>query len=320
MPGLSLWHFLAAAIMSSQVAGGLSPMRSLRQTICHVSPRSGRPYVLASGFALPVCACGYWPYAARKYGSYCEVSMFFFTKSVMSRIDPLVTASPMFCESRTGMSKFVLCAANWVKIASCHCAFGTVLTLMVTFGRVFVYSLPSSSRACAGGHSNHRNVSVVGLSDSLPAFAAALLPPPLSPPLPPHATSAAVATASAATAMTRSVDLIRSSSETIGRREPARQSFTMRTRRYGDLASFVNYFAHFLHRSLHIATVRPWPRPPLGGTSTSSTRPPARRSSRSSRPGRRTGSTRLTRRPRPPASGPPARRASAARSCCARSI
>ena len=99
--------------------------------------------------------------------------MFFFTKSVMSRIDPLVTASPMFCESRTGMSKFVLCAANCVKIASCHCAFGTVLTLMVTFGRVFVYSLPSSSSACAGGHSNHRNVSVVGLSDSLPAFAAA---------------------------------------------------------------------------------------------------------------------------------------------------
>src|SRR3954453_802902 len=218
MPGLSLWHFLAAAIMSSQVAGGLSPMRSLRQTICHVSPRSGRPYVFASGLASPVWFCGYWPYAARKYGSYCDVSMFFLTKSVMSRIDPLVTASPMFCESRTGMSKFVLCAANCVKIASCHCAFGTVLTLMVTFGRVFVYSLPSSSSACAGGHSNHRNVSVVGLSDSLPEFAAALLPPPLSPPLPPHATSAAVATASAATTMTRSVDLIPSHSETIGRR------------------------------------------------------------------------------------------------------
>ena len=48
------------------------------------------------------------------------------------------------------MSKFVLCAANCVKIASCHCAFGTVLTLTVTFGRVFVYSLPSSSSACAG--------------------------------------------------------------------------------------------------------------------------------------------------------------------------
>ena len=62
------------------------------------------------------------------------------------------------------MSKFVLRAANCVKIASCHCGFGTVLTLTVTFGRSFVYSLPSSSRACAGGHSNHRNVSVIGLS------------------------------------------------------------------------------------------------------------------------------------------------------------
>ena len=62
------------------------------------------------------------------------------------------------------MSKFVLRAANWVKIASCHCGFGTVLTLTVTFGRVFVYSLPSSSSALAGGHSNHRNVSVIGLS------------------------------------------------------------------------------------------------------------------------------------------------------------
>ena len=71
------------------------------------------------------------------------------------------------------MSKFVLCAANCVKIASCHCAFGTVLTFTVTFGRVFVYSLPSSSRACAGGHSNHRNVSVIGLSDSLPVSAEA---------------------------------------------------------------------------------------------------------------------------------------------------
>src|SRR3954453_12507370 len=211
MPGLSLWHFLAAAIMSSQVAGGLSPMRSLRQTICHVSPRSGRPYVFASGLASPVWFCGYWPYAARKYGSYCDVSMFFLTKSVMSRIDPLVTASPMFCESRTGMSKFVLCAANCVKIASCHCAFGTVLTLMVTFGRVFVYSLPSSSSACAGGHSNHRNESVIGLSVSVPLTGALLSPPPLSPP--PHATSKnAAATTAAAAATTRNVDLILSSS------------------------------------------------------------------------------------------------------------
>src|SRR3954454_3390111 len=211
MPGLSCWHFLAAAIMSSHVAGGVSPIRSLRQIIDHVSPSSGSPYVLASGFASPVCACGYWPYAARKYGSYCDVSMFFFTKSEMSRIDPLVTASPMFCESRTGMSKFVLCAANCVKIASCHCAFGTVLTLIFTFGRVFVYSLPSASRACAGGHSNHRNVSVIGLSDSLPLTGALLVAPPLSPP-PPHATSVSAAAVSAATTTTWSLDLIRSSS------------------------------------------------------------------------------------------------------------
>src|SRR3954464_7358700 len=111
--------------------------------------------------------------------------MFFLTKSVRSRIDPLVTASPMFWESRTGRSKFVLRAANWVKIASCHCAFGTVLTLTVTLGRVFVYSLPSASSACAGGHSNHRNVSVIGLLDSAVALVGAFEappPPPLSPP------------------------------------------------------------------------------------------------------------------------------------------
>src|SRR3954454_11089394 len=142
--------------------------------------------------------------------------MFFLTKSVMSRIEPFVTASPMFCESRIGMSKFVLCAANWVKIASCHCAFGTVLTLTVTFGRVFVYSLPSSSRACAGGHSNHRNVSVIGLCVHLSLARGLFPPPPLSPP--PHATSANAAAASAATITTRSVDLIRSSSTTIVRR------------------------------------------------------------------------------------------------------
>ena len=100
---------------------------------------------------------------------------------------------------------------------------------------------------------------------------------------------------------------------------PARQSFTIPARRYGDLASLVNYLAYFLHR-LHVATVRPWPPPPLGGTSTSSTRPTGRRSSRSSRPGRTTGSPPSTRRPRPPASGRPARRASAPRSCGARSI
>src|SRR3954471_5946343 len=124
--------------------------------------------------------------------------MFFFTKSVMSRIDPLVTASPMFCESRTGMSKFVLCAANCVKIASCHCAFGTVLTLIVTFGRVFVYSLPSASSAWAGGHSNHRNVSVIGLFESLLVASVAAVvapPPPLSPP---HAATSAAQTATSA--------------------------------------------------------------------------------------------------------------------------
>src|ERR1044071_7345931 len=182
MPGLSCWHFLAAAIMSSHVAGGLSPMRSLRQTICHVSPRSGRAYVLASGVASPVWFWGYWPYAARKYGSYGDVSMFFLTKSEMSRIEPFSTASPMFCESRLWMSKFVLRAANCVKIASCHCGFGTTLTLTVTFGRVFVYSLPSSSRALAGGQSNHRNVSVNGLVVSLlVASTAAVAPPPLLP-------------------------------------------------------------------------------------------------------------------------------------------
>ena len=99
--------------------------------------------------------------------------MFSFVNSVRSRIEPFSTASPMFWESSIGMSKFVLRAANWVKIASCHCGFGTVLTLTVTFGRVFVYSLPSSSSAAAGGHSNHRNVSSIGLSDSVAALAGA---------------------------------------------------------------------------------------------------------------------------------------------------
>src|SRR3954453_20109078 len=198
MPGLSVWHFLAAAIMSSQVAGGVSPIRSLRQTIVHVSPSSGMPYVLAFGSALPVVFCGYWPYAARKYGSYWDVSMFFLTKSVRSRIDPLVTASPMFWESRTGRSKFVLRAANWGKIASCHCAFGTVFTFPVTFGRVFVYSLPSASSACAGGQSNHRNVSVIGFVDSVAALAGAALSPPPSPPPPQAATNAAATAQSVA--------------------------------------------------------------------------------------------------------------------------
>src|SRR5689334_2846104 len=122
--------------------------------------------------------------------------MFFLTKSVRSRIEPLVTASPMFWESRTGRSKFVLRAANWVKIASCHCAFGTVLTFTVTFGRVFVYSLPSSSSACAGGQSNHRNVRVIGLLESVAlGSVGAALPPSLPLPPPPHAATNAAATA-----------------------------------------------------------------------------------------------------------------------------
>ena len=82
----------------------------------------------------------------------------------------------MFWESRIGRSKFVLRAANWVKIASCHCGFGTVLTFTVTFGRVFVYSLPSSSSAAAGGHSNQRNVSSIGWSLSLAVASLAAVP------------------------------------------------------------------------------------------------------------------------------------------------
>ena len=61
MPGFSSSHFFAAAIISSQVAGGVSPIRSLRQTIVHVSPSSGRPYIFASGSRWPVSACGYCP-------------------------------------------------------------------------------------------------------------------------------------------------------------------------------------------------------------------------------------------------------------------
>src|SRR3954462_3929631 len=121
--------------------------------------------------------------------------MFFFTKSVRSRIDPFSTASPMFWESRIGMSKLVLRAANWVKIASCHCGFGTVLTFTVTFGRVLVYSLPSSSSACAGGHSNHRNVRVMGLLDKVAALAGALSVSSPPPPLLPQAATNAAATA-----------------------------------------------------------------------------------------------------------------------------
>src|SRR3954464_1541664 len=137
--------------------------------------------------------------------------MFFLTKSVRSRIEPLVTASPMFWESRTGRSKLVLRAANWVKIASCHCGLGTVLTLTVTFGRVFVYSLPSASSACAGGHSNHRNVSVMGLLDRAAALAGAD-PPPLvlfdEPSLPPHAATVKAAATAHSDAETVSLPFI----------------------------------------------------------------------------------------------------------------
>src|SRR3954468_9026689 len=254
MPGLSCWHFLAAAIMSSHVAGGVSPIRSLRQIIDHVSPSSGSPYVLASGLASPVCACGYWPYAARKYGSYCDVSMFFFTKSVMSRIDPLVTASPMFCESRTGMSKFVLCAANCVKIASCHCAFGTVLTLTVTFGRSFVYSLPSSSSACAGGHSNHRNVSVIGLLESA-ALVGACVPPPLSPLSPPQAAIVSARATAQSVAETVSLPFIAPPPRGLVLPRfvrPHCEPCTRLAETYGFFASVVNSRRNFLH------WVSPW--------------------------------------------------------------
>src|SRR3954469_17480057 len=126
--------------------------------------------------------------------------MFFLTKSVRSRIDPLVTASPMFCASGIGGTEVVLRAANWVKIASCHCGFGTTLTLTVTFGRVLVYSLPSSSSALAGGQSNQRNVNVMGLSLSLlvASTAAFVAPPPPLLSLPPQAATVNAAAATTA--------------------------------------------------------------------------------------------------------------------------
>ena len=89
--------------------------------------------------------------------------MFLLTKSVRSRMLPFVTASPMCCESRIAMSKSVLCAANWVNIASCQFAFGTVLTLMVAFGRSFLYSaFAKASSALAGGQSNQMKLRVSG--------------------------------------------------------------------------------------------------------------------------------------------------------------
>ena len=90
---------------------------------------------------------------------------------------PLVTASPMCWESRIGMSKSVCRAANWVNIASCQLALGTVLTSMVTLGRSLVYSaLAKSSSAWAGGHSNQMKLSVSGSSVSSGIVAGALAP------------------------------------------------------------------------------------------------------------------------------------------------
>src|SRR6478752_6931580 len=95
---------------------------------------------------------------------------------------------------------------NWVKIASCHCGLGTVLTLTVTFGRVFVYSLPSSSSAFAGGHSNQRNVRSIGLSLSLAVVVAGafVAPSPESAllSLPPQAATVNAAAAAAIAAET----------------------------------------------------------------------------------------------------------------------
>src|SRR5262245_49059408 len=176
--------------------------------------------------------------------------MFSLTKSVMSTIEPFVTASPMFCESRIGRSKFVLRAANWVKIASCHCGFGTVLTFTVTFGRVFVYSLPSSSSAAAGGHSNHRKVSVIGLSDSADALAGPLeaLPPP-SPP-PPHAASVTAAASAVSVAETVSLPFITPPTRGLVPYSDKRrhcEPCTRLAKTYGDFAFFVNSIRNFLH-------------------------------------------------------------------------
>jgi hypothetical protein len=73
--------------------------------------------------------------------------------------------------------------------------------LTVTFGRSFVYSLPSSSRACAGGHSNHRNVSVISSLDRLlvASVDAVEAPPSSSPPHAASVSAAAVAASAAAT-------------------------------------------------------------------------------------------------------------------------
>jgi hypothetical protein len=137
--------------------------------------------------------------------------MFAFAKSVRSRMFPFSTASPMYCESSTGMSKSVLRAANWVKIASCQLAIGTVLTFTVTFGRSALYSvLAKSSSACAGGHSNHRNVSVTGSAESLGIAPGAAVPPLAAPSSePPHAATVAAHSSAAAAAATGAPNLRR---------------------------------------------------------------------------------------------------------------
>ena len=152
----------------------------------------------------------------------------------------------MFCESRIGMSKFVLRAANCVKIASCHCAFGTVLTLTVTFGAPSC-ALPSSSRACAGSHSNHRNVSVIGSPDSLlVASVAAVAAPPSSSP-PPHAASVSAAAAAAAALPRPEVSLHASSSNGLALLPTILHPAARNLRPSCNLCQSLCQFLHFHH-------------------------------------------------------------------------
>lgn len=104
------------------------------------------------------------------------------------------------------MSKSVCRAANWVNIASCQFAFGTVLTLMVTFGRSLVYSsLAKSSRSWAGGHSNQMKLSSRGssVSSGMVAGAAGPCASPLSssPSAPPLQAARVMATSVAVAAV-----------------------------------------------------------------------------------------------------------------------
>src|SRR5918993_494862 len=132
--------------------------------------------------------------------------MFSLTKSVMSRMFPFVTASPMCWESRIATSKSVCRAANCVNMASCQLALGTVFTSMLTFGRSLVYSaFAKSSSAWAGGHSNQMNFRVSGssvssgtLAGALGPLASASPPQPLSSPPPQAARAVAITMAAAA--------------------------------------------------------------------------------------------------------------------------